>query len=182
MHVLLLNLQSTISEVGSDTPSYDEETKYRKVLIWRIVGLLVNSLVIFGPSLCFLRLPPQNLSCLTPPALWMMFMVLILWQVFLDVTAAVVTGGCATCHHASCTVTIPVDELPLTGPVDIWSLYLGLRYLPSGFDPSNRHQCNHLNLVWQLLPFFSCQYGKQYKVWEDYVTVCQRVYLDATCH
>lgn len=36
-----------------------------------------------------------------------------------DVRVAVVTGGCATGHHDTYTLTLLVDKLPLTGLVDI---------------------------------------------------------------
>lgn len=75
---------------------------------------------------------------------------------------AVVTRACATCRHDGCTLALPVDELPVTGLVDIGNLYLSLGCLPSGVDLRNRqHHCIHLNLAWQLLPFFSYQCGKQ---------------------
>lgn len=47
-------------------PSYEEEAKHRKLLIERIVDLLVNTLVIPGPS-CLLPLPPSSEPFVTHP-------------------------------------------------------------------------------------------------------------------
>lgn len=61
----------------------------------------------------------------------------------------------------------------------IQETYLCFGCLLSGFDLRNRwhHQCNHLNFVWQQLPFCSYQCGKRYRFWEDLYDNLPSVYL-----
>ncbi|XP_066108697.1 thioredoxin reductase 1, cytoplasmic-like [Saccopteryx bilineata] len=65
---------------------------------------------------------------------------------------------------STCPRCAEVKKLFKSMCVPYFLLELDQAGLPSGFIPRNRHQCNHLNLAWQLLPFFSYLYGKQCEV------------------
>lgn len=147
-------------------PSYEEEAKHRKVLIERTADLLVNTLVIPDPSR-LLPLPPSSEPFVTHPTC----LVRGVHSMGIMIGIPRCEGGC--CDRRSqpevvqpATVTA-APWLFLCGSCHsqgslIQVLYVGLGCLPSDFDLCSRqHQSNPLNLLWQLLPFFSYPCRKQ---------------------
>lgn len=102
------------------SPSHDEETKCKKLLIQKIVGSPVNSSVIPGPS----PLPPP--TTFSEP--FMPHPACLVYDAH-GIDTMIGVPGCdgSCCNQSlcnlspcrSCALAIPVDELPPIGLIDV---------------------------------------------------------------